>query len=197
MSRLLARIMLAIFMLPVAAIVYLMVFAILEDTSRGWRDEVCLVASGLATAAFVAAYWILLWFRSVRWTTDRLFMTMAAGAVALIIGGVTGGMMTWVGDDLGAFLFGPVSIFSWLLLSVFIWRETKKERAWRVDVGGIPPMVCPACGYNMTGLQQTLCPECGARYTIDELVASQPGREHTEIERPPTLRRWRQSSASR
>ena len=42
-------------------------------------------------------------------------------------------------------------------------------------------MVCPACGYNMTGLRATTCPECGASYTINELAALQPQLDATDL----------------
>ncbi len=36
---------------------------------------------------------------------------------------------------------------------------------WTLSV----PPVCPACGYNLTGLDEPRCPECGGRYTWKEL----------------------------
>jgi len=44
-------------------------------------------------------------------------------------------------------------------------------------------VVCPACGYNMTGLNLATCPECGAKYSLDELMAGQPEQQQSEIER--------------
>ncbi|MDB5303490.1 MAG: hypothetical protein JWM97_1039, partial [Phycisphaerales bacterium] len=42
-------------------------------------------------------------------------------------------------------------------------------------------VVCPTCGYNLTGLTATRCPECGSQFTLDELMAAQPGREGEEL----------------
>jgi hypothetical protein len=35
-------------------------------------------------------------------------------------------------------------------------------------------VVCPLCGYNLTGLRQAACPECGDTFTLDQLAAAQP-----------------------
>ena len=40
-------------------------------------------------------------------------------------------------------------------------------------------ILCPVCGYNLTGLREARCPECGGTFTLDQLAASQPQRnEH-------------------
>ncbi len=184
MSRLLARIMLAVFMLPVASIVYIVVFSVTYETVLRRREESCFVAAGLTTAVFVACYWVLLWRRSVRWTGLRVTLSAAAIVAALVAGGLVAVPMSGVDRNLGNFLFGPAVTFAWLLLTIFIWRETPRERAGRIDLRGLGSLVCPVCGYNMTGLSQSACPECGARYTIDGLVASQSGRQLNELERP-------------
>ncbi len=51
MSRLPARIMLAVFMLPVAALVWIVVFMVLYEDLLRRREEQCLLVSGLVTAA--------------------------------------------------------------------------------------------------------------------------------------------------
>ena len=81
----------------------------------------------------------------------------------------------------GAFLGGIVAVVLWLTATVFIWRETPAERRQRLRARSPDVIVCPACGYNLTGLRQTTCPECGAGYTIDELAAMQPGREADDL----------------
>ena len=189
MSRLLARIMLAVLMLPVAALVYIVVFGVLYESLMRRRGEECFVVTGLITGAFVAAWWFLLWFRSVRWTAERVWLSLGSVPAALGVGACVGLGMAELERGLGAFLFGPGAVFSWLVLTVFVWRETARERARRIDVRGARALVCPACGYNLTGLTASTCPECGAAYTIDELLASQPGREDVELERPSAVAR--------
>ena len=141
------------------------------------------MASGLVTALFVGGYWLALWYRSVRWNSFRITASLGTVVAALTVGVATGVLMGRIDYDLGAFLFGPATVFSWLAMTVFVWRETGAERADRVAASAPGGIVCPACGYNLTGLRQCTCPECGASFTIDELLASQPGREGGEIER--------------
>ncbi len=183
MSRLLARIMLAVFMLPVAALVWVVVFAVLYEDLLRSREEQCFLVSGLVTAAFVGGYWVLLWRRSIRWNAPRVFGSVGLALGAVVLGGLVGWLMDRLENGLGSLLFGPATIFAWLVGTVFLWRETQGERASRLDARSGTSLVCPACGYNLTGLGQATCPECGISYTIDELLASQPGRENSEIER--------------
>jgi hypothetical protein len=78
-----------------------------------------------------------------------------------------------------AILFGggPVPII-WVLATVLIWRETRAERVERMGgLIGADAIVCPICGYNLSGLREARCPECGATYTLDSLIAAQPHRE--------------------
>ena len=75
--------MLAVFMLPVGAIVYLIVFAVLWETTRLSPGERLFVVSGVIAGLFVAAYWLLLWFRSIRWTRERVFLTVGASVFAI------------------------------------------------------------------------------------------------------------------
>lgn len=176
--------MLAVFMLPVATIVYLMVFGVLYENFLRRREEACFLVTGLLTGAFIGAWWLLLWRGSVRWSRFRLAGTAAAVVAALAVGGLAGWLMHLIEDDLGAFLFGPAAIFAWLIMTVFLWRETAGERAARLAPGRRDTLVCPACGYNMTGLGTAVCPECGARYAIDELIAAQPSRAAEELDKP-------------
>ncbi len=183
MSRLLARIMLALLMLPLATIVYMVVIITLHEMRIFRRSDVtAFIITDMVAAAFVAGYWTLIWRKSVRWSPKRIRLTLIAAALAMIIGFGSGAIMSFVDDTFGAFIGGVIAILLWLMFTVLIWRESKEERAARISVSDIPAVVCPDCGYNLTGLRQTTCPECGSSYTINELLASQPGRESSEIE---------------
>jgi len=182
MSQLMARIMLAVFMLPVSMLFYLFAFAVLYNTVLNRREVQSLFVTGLATAAFVGVYWVLLWRRSVRWTRPRVLGSVGVAFGAVVVGAAAAWGMNIVEDDLVEFIFGPVITFAWLLGTVFVWRETKHERASRLESSSGNSVVCPACAYNLTGLRRTTCPECGASYTVDELLAAQPGREDVEID---------------
>ncbi|MCC7290726.1 MAG: hypothetical protein IT449_01540 [Phycisphaerales bacterium] len=56
-----------------------------------------------------------------------------------------------------------------VLFIFLVWRNGY-VKGWRA-AREAPPM-CPACGYQMTGLKQCRCPECGRDYTLDELWKS-------------------------
>ena len=182
MSRLLARIMLALLMLPVAATVYtVMIVLLMEAIFLNTNDLAAFMATDLITAAFVGIYWTMLWRRTVRWSIRRITLTVTSVIGATVISAGIGAIVSFVDDSFAAFVGGVSAILLWLTATVFIWRETTDERAVRLRSAGTEAIVCPSCGYNLTGLRQTACPECGAIYTIDELVRSQPSREPAEI----------------
>ena len=182
MSSLLSRIMLALLMLPLAALIYCVVIVGLMEFAFGFRNDLAaFIITDMVTAAFVATYWTLLWRRTVRWTRRRIGFTIGAAFGALTPALVLGGLVTIVDESFGAFIGGVTAILLWVALTVFIWRETGAERMARIRSRGSEVIVCPSCGYNLTGLRQPSCPECGATYTVDELVALQPAREATEI----------------
>jgi len=174
--------MLALLMVPLAAIAYTITFALMYQEFTRSREEASFLTAGATTFVFVALYWILLWRRTVRWTVDRLVLTLGAVGGAMIPAGVLGAIGRVVDDDFGLFVGTVVWILVWLVMTVFIWRESAEERAARVSAGGENTLVCPSCGYNMTGLQSAVCPECGSRYSITELLAAQPHHEQAEIE---------------
>jgi hypothetical protein len=138
------------------------------------------IVAALCTWAFVAVYWILLWKNSVRWTATRKRLTLFAFGAAAIVGGVFGMALRMLDRDFGFFVFTCVTVLAWLPMTVFIWRETRAERAERIGESG-SALSCPACGYNLTGLTIARCPECGSTFTIDELLRSQPLREQIEL----------------
>jgi hypothetical protein len=183
MSHLLARIMLALLMLPLGALVYVVVFVGADKTGGGFS---AFVMADVVSAAFVAAYWVLLWRKSVAWTSRRLGATAGAAVLAAIAGLAVGGWGASFDDEFGVFIGGVTAVLLWLVTTIFIWRETPAERQHRIRAAGpaaASAIVCPACGYNMTGLRDLACPECGARYAIDELLALQPRMAQGEVER--------------
>jgi hypothetical protein len=183
MSRLLSKIMLAMLMLPLAAALYVVVFASSYEFWFGYSHEIAtFVVATIAAWVFIACYWTLLWHRTVRWTRWRIGLTGAAVVVGSGVGAAGGALVGMVEDGLGAFLGGVTTILFWLLGTVLIWRETTDERIARLRARSPEAMVCPGCGYNLTGLRQTTCPECGASYTIDELMALQPDRGTTDLQ---------------
>src|ERR1017187_2036620 len=91
MSRLVSRILLSMFMFPLAALLYVISMVVCEENMRGnsfsdyqSREMEMFLISGILTWLFVAGYWCLLWKSSVRWTMQRRITTWsAAGASAL------------------------------------------------------------------------------------------------------------------
>ncbi len=184
MSHLLARIMLALLMLPLAAVVYGLTIVLLIEVVLGYQNDTLLFAiSGLVTSLFIAAYWIALWRRTVRWTRTRIVYTGSAVLAAAVAGAAVGGLGSIADSDFGIFIGWTFANLAWLALTVFAWQETKTERAARIKTGTSRVVTCPRCGYNMTGLGQAACPECGASFTIDELIDSQPEQAATDFER--------------
>ncbi len=181
MSTLLSRIMLALLMLPLGALVYCVVIVTSMEISGYAYCTGSFLLTDLVTAIFIATYWTLLWRRTVSWNVRRVTLSIAAAGAAAAVGAITGLMVRFVDTGFGVFIGGVTTILLWLALTVFIWTETRAERVARVAARSASAMVCPSCGYNLTGLRQTICPECGASYTIDELAALQPAREKTEL----------------
>jgi hypothetical protein len=185
MSRLIAVILLSILMFPLAVVVYLLTFFVFV-VGRGYgSDDAGFVIAGLAGCTFIGVYWLVLWRKTVVWTSARrTFTTLSAagaGLLGIFIGVVMGQMVDE--DEIGFIVF-VATLFAppvWVFATILIWRETAAERAARLDKSA-SALVCPTCGYNLTGLTDTRCPECGTQFTLDQLVANQPKREQVEIE---------------
>jgi hypothetical protein len=191
MSRLLARIMLALLMFPLAATVYLLAFAAAWKWMRfaNVRDDSAFLIGNLVTAAFVVTYWLLLWRKTVRWTVRRTLVTFGAVILGAMCGTLSGALVQFtIEDDIAVFVGGIVGILVWLLSTLFIWQETKVERGSRLRGLGLDVVACPGCGYNLTGLREASCPECGGKFTVDQLFAAQSSREARELAR--IIRRW-------
>jgi hypothetical protein len=184
MSHLVARILLALLMIPLAAIVYLVTFVVLmEWVFSGWRWQITVFAlTSVVTWLFMAVYWTLLWRSSVRWSAPRILLTIVAAPAAVVPAAVIGIVVGQAEDELGMFVAGLVAIMLWMTSTVFIWRESATERAGRITRRGFGTVVCPGCGYNLTGLRESACPECGATFTLDELLAGQPDQAAAELE---------------
>ena len=188
MSRLVSRILLSIFMFPLAGTFYAVVAVVMEQSMRysggyaGYRarEVTMFLTAGVLTWVFVAIYWCLLWRTGVRWNSRRIVGTWIAAAGASAAGAVVGVLAAAMASgeaSFGVFVGGVVAIMLWLIATIFLWRETTAERAHRVTAATKSAITCPTCGYNLTGLTESRCPECGSRFTLDELLAlqQQPG----------------------
>jgi hypothetical protein len=180
MTRLIARLVLAMLILPLSGTVFVL-FVAAFAARGGPPHPLALVGMWAGVYGFIGAYWVLLWRGLVRWTRQRVLYTVLAAPLALLLGTLTG--LAFVGGvgmpaEPGMLVGGGVPPIAWVLATVLIWRETPQERIARLTAAGTENISCPVCGYNMTGLHESRCPECGAQFTLDELLQAQPHRDH-------------------
>jgi len=184
MSHLIARLLLAIFVIPSAGLMYTLIAVFVMDQrmySYYRSRQLAFLLAGGATMLFVMGYWYLLWRRSVVWTVPRRVGTLVLLLVSLALSICLGLVCTSVSKEFSLFIGTTCAPLLWLIGTTFIWRESGAERAARV--GGTQALVCPTCGYNLTGLTEPRCPECGTRFTLDQLFASQPARATAELDK--------------
>lgn len=186
MSRLIAQIMLAILLFPLAGLAYFIIFVVWVESNSNWspdRTNIGFLVAGVLSWAFVATYWIFLWRKSILWTAERRTFTALAALAAAVAGGVLGAVVYRVEDELGFFVGTVAAPLLWQVGTILVWRETDAERAARLSKQGVSEIACPTCGYNMSGLKGTRCPECGSEFTLDALIAGQPAMRQAEVER--------------
>jgi hypothetical protein len=168
MDPLVIRILLTVCVWPVAIVLYLILFLVME---REIRDEYAFVWTGVGVGFVVCTWLISVWRSQIRWTPKRRYQTCltipAAASLGIIVGIVGNRLLQY---DRGMFwCFGSlVALASWPVMAVLVWRERPEERALRTT-----PVSCPGCGYDLRGLSECRCPECGRQYTIDGLFAAQ------------------------
>ena len=182
MSRLIAQLLLSMLLFPLAGVLYVVVFVVHEET-RGWgREEVGFLLAGVVIWAFMAIYWSALWRKGVVWTPQRTRRTLFSSVIAAFGGLIAGISTAPIDEGFGCFVGSVTAPLLWLVGTVLVWRETAAERADRLARSGADGIVCPTCGYNLTGLKGSRCPECGSEFTLDQLLASQPGKASAELE---------------
>ncbi|HUT94525.1 MAG TPA: hypothetical protein VMY37_34030, partial [Thermoguttaceae bacterium] len=179
MTRLIARLILAMLLLPLSGAIVVLFFGLFA--SRGSQPAAYeLVFMWLVVDAFIGVYWLLLWRDMVRWTPKRTRDTSLAAIGAVTAGTMVGAFFVAAmrAPSLGGILVGGgVAPIVWVLATVLIWRETPQERIDRIRSAGTEAVCCPVCGYNMTGLRESRCPECGSQFTLDELLATHAQRD--------------------
>ena len=176
MTATIARLVLAMLLLPATGAVFLLAFvgSIRPSTPPGIAPILIVWA---IVYCFVAIYWVMLWRGMVRWTRARVTRTFAISVLSLVIGGAVSGVCLavapWLPVQLVILIGGGTVPIAWVLGTVFAWRETPAERAERLAKLG-STVLCPLCGYNLAGLRECRCPECGGSFTLDHLAAAQP-----------------------
>jgi hypothetical protein len=177
MTRTVARLILAMLLLPCTGAVFLVLFLALVPTSGPPRVERLLVM-WLAVYVFVAAYWVLLWRDMVPWNGRRIGLTALATLLSL-----AGGFLVALGClaaqrqlplAIAVLIGGGTVPITWVLATVLLWRETAAERLARLTAHGMPALACPLCGYNLAGLSEARCPECGGSFTLEQVLLARP-----------------------
>ena len=198
MTATIARLILAMLILPATGVVFVLAFIITLARRPGGPPSAWAVGVlWLIVYTFVASYWILLWRSTVKWTAARVRNTALAGLGALgASAGLALGLITFIRQipPGPAFLLGGGGVpVIWVLATVILWRETPTERLARMsNLAGAGAgagagasagtVLCPFCGYNLAGLREARCPECGGSFTLDQLAASQPQRDEHPAE---------------
>ena len=189
MTATIARLILAMLILPATGAVFLLTFiaVIARSAGSGPPSFWGVAMTWVVVYTFVATYWILLWRSTVRWTRARVRNTALASLLALA-GGSGFATALWsvsraMPSGIALLLGGGGVPIVWVLATVLLWRETPAERLARMsNLVGHPTVLCPFCGYNLSGLREARCPECGASFTLDQLAASQPQRDEHPAE---------------
>jgi hypothetical protein len=178
MTRTVARLILAMLILPCTGAVFLLLILAFVVPAGGPPAVGRLLLVWFLLYAFVGAYWVVLWWDMVQWNPRRVALTAAATGLSLVIGAAValGGLALYPMLLLPpAVLIGGGTVpITWVLSTVLVWRETAAERLTRLTAHGMPVLACPLCGYNLAGLTEARCPECGASFTLEQLVLARP-----------------------
>ena len=178
MTRTVARLILAMLLLPCTGAVFLLLFLALVVPTNGPPSVARLLLMWFLLYAFIGAYWIVLWRDMVTWNRRRVLLT-AAATVASLAGGVAvalGAMaiQRMLPPPIATLIGGGTVPITWVLSTVLIWRESAAERLGRLSAHGMPVIACPLCGYNLAGLTEARCPECGGNFTLEQIVLARP-----------------------
>ncbi len=173
MSRTLARVLLSIAVVFSVAFVFGQV-VVFVDWIPGLRGVGALLWAVFVAGVVLAAAWLAIWHPLVRWTRRRIFWTLVATFVSVLLAFGVFALNGMASHDAEAavVLAGLCWTTLWLGATTLIWRETGVEAVKRAAQRFAGEIRCPKCGYNMRGLHEARCPECGTQYTLDELVGS-------------------------
>ncbi len=178
MSKSVARIMLAIFMLPLAAMFFMCICVVGERSSLlgpfQRREDATFFLASLSTWVVFGGYWVAIWYHSVRWTRERKRRSAISAACCALFGIICAVFFDGlIGGSFGSFCGAAMAPLLWWVSTVFIWRETTVEQIGRDTTFSLLQISCLKCEYSMKGLKSTQCPECGTLFTLDELLAAQ------------------------
>lgn len=174
MTRLVVRLVLSNLVVPIAGLIYFVAFI---GFINMLRDGFTFLWSGIVTAVFVASAWLSIWRGYVRWTSWRkwgtLLVALPSVGGAALLGMIGSAQVRGPDAEFTTFIASTLGILFWLGATVLLWKETASERRERLRQSSGETLLCPKCGYNLTGLHEATCPECGSRFTLNQLFAAQ------------------------
>ena len=179
MTKLVARLILAMLILPVAGAVLLFTAFVLIPGGGPPQPSRVLTIWAIEYAV-IGTYWTLLWRSTVKWNRVRIAGTLLVTIGSILCGFVGGSFVFEVARPpipVAMLIGGGLVPIVWVLGTVLVWKESAHERLERLKTYGTDTVCCPVCGYNMTGLREARCPECGGNFTVDELLTAQQNRE--------------------
>ena len=179
MPRLVSMTMLTLLTVPLAGLVYFVMYFV-TDQVLSWRAAPALFWSSVASYGIVVLSWCVLWHRDVDWRS-KWFLTVAATLLAPVVGGLVGFLVysadRYPREELGIFTGGVSTSIVWMIAVSILWRDTTltSSAATRHQPAGQSgsDVICPKCGYVLNGLREARCPECGEHYTLDRLFHAQ------------------------
>lgn len=184
MPAVVSRPVLSLAVIAAVPAVYFVAFVLFYEGMNYRSDEFVMLLCNLITGAFLAAAWLAVWFGEIKWTPLRAGLTIG-GLFGLMLVAVVVGLLTALitrEEEIAILIAGVFWVVTWLASTALIWRETKGERAARLQKLGVSAIACPNCQYNLNGLSAAQCPECGSKFTLDQLFAAAiQSRRQTEI----------------
>ncbi len=191
MTRNTSSILLSLCLVPVVFGFGGLLVMTLNDGMNVSGDVVVWVTT-VATLLFVYVYWTLTWSGAAWATRRRRIKTLLALCGSLGVGALTAGLVFYAAEwdaNEEAAVFGTLAAgITYVVATVFVWRETTDERIERLkDAGAMAfaeMLLCGKCGYAMVGLTHARCPECGTEYTLEALWAA--NAERMAIKADPT-----------
>lgn len=183
MTKLIARLVLAALLFPLAIVLFF--FTMMIAATNSGPNAATMAVVWAVEYPFIGVYWIALWYPIVTWTPQRIRNTVGVTIGAGLIGIFAGLFMYALSSEIEVAIGigGMTPPVVWVLGTVLVWKETGGERSSRLARIEGDPIDCPSCGYDMRGLATTTCPECGITSSLQQiLMARQDSHEISQHE---------------
>jgi uncharacterized paraquat-inducible protein A len=171
MPPLVSRILMTVFLVPIAGLFYTLAFVWANRTSRSDYPFTWIFAGALSWLILALGFF-LIWRTRINWTRRRISLTISAAIASVLLASIFGVVASFAESGFGWFLTSALAPALWLLATAVIWSDSPAEFVQR-QTRTNKSILCPTCNYNLTGLTEARCPECGASFTLDALFAAQ------------------------